>query len=246
MKRTIAFLPLFGLAVLPAATALADGPPVSAAAFAADCNDDGLVTITHQLRVHGGSGVLIEDCVVVMAPRARLVMRDATLTSASSGLVVGDAQIRSNIQLLRTSIELGGFVQLSPGCCAGDPEPGRSERDATVVVTDSTVRGTTVEVSGSIAADGGTAVVRGSTLEATDGTFDSPLTVLASLTGSGGTATVTDSTLVSANGIRIATGDAGTTTAVGNTFVAAGAVTITTGAGGTCTSSGSTPDVPCT
>lgn len=249
MKRLIAPLAVLGLMALAAPASAS--PPIDAAAFAEDCNDDGLVHVTDHLKVFGGTGFLNDGvCVVQMDPGTKLTMKDAALNGDAAYLVVADAQEETQVSLLRTTIfftsDDDSAVQLSPGCCAGEPEPGRDESDALVRVSDSLLRAGTVEVSGSTAADGGTALVKRSTLKGAATWSSDPVVVHASLTGVGGTAAAEDSTFISPTGIRIATGDAGTTVATGNQFMFGTAVTITTGAGGTCTSSGNTPPVACT
>lgn len=251
MRRLLVVSLAAGLFAGVPLTGASAGPPVSAGDFAADCNDAGLVNVERDLRVHGGAGTLTRSCVVVLAEGATLTLLDATLIQDPAdatdccGLVVGDAQRRSRVRVVRSTILLESFVQLSPGCCAGF-EPDRSEAEAEVVVLDSLITGTSVEVSASIAHDGGRAVVRRSVLEATDDRFGFPLTVLASLTGTGGQVTVADSVLVSGAGIRLETGNEGRTTALRNTFDAGNGILITTGTAGVCTSSANTPDVPCT
>lgn len=233
------------LALLPASLAGA-APPTTAAGFAADCNDDGRVEVTSNLWVVGGTGALNRDCVVVMDPIATLTFVNAAVGQSPGligccNLVVGDALQRTQVRVVRSSIALEGAVQLSPGCCSGDPS--RNEADADVLVLNSFVRGATVEVSGSIADGGGRALVAGSTLQAT-AAVGSPLTVVASLTGGpGGRVSVFRSTLISAAGIRLETGAKGRTVAVKNAFLAAGGVTVTSG--GSCASIGNSPDVPC-
>jgi hypothetical protein len=232
---------VLGLGLAQPATA---DPPPDAADLAGDCNADGLLAVVGNVRYQGGSGTLTADCVVTMAPRASLTLRDLDLDSGCCFFIIGDAQESTNVDVTGSTIDLAGPVQLSPGCCAGSGEPGRSEVGGTATVTDSTIRGSTVEVSGSIADDDGRVTVRDSTLEATDPTFGS-VAVLASVAGSGGRAEVRGGVFIATSETRIASGDAGRTRVQGTTFGGPATVVITTGPGGTCSSTGTTPPTPC-
>ena len=243
MRKTIAFtLGAALLGILQAGPAAA-APPITSSEFATLCSS-GPLTVAGRMTVTGGTGELTADCFITMRPGAVLSFENATLTSDTEMLIVADSQIKSALNVTGSTIDLGGAVQLATGCCAGGGEPGRNENRTSVSVIDSVIIGETVEVSGSIAANLGTALVQNSTLEATSSSSFS-LSVLASVAGTGGSATVTNSTLSTPGGIHIETGTAGTTTATGNTF-SAGSVTISAGSGGTCTSAGNTPSVSCT
>jgi hypothetical protein len=238
---TIAFL--LGTVAAPTARA---APPPDAGDLAADCNADGVLSVTGTLRFRGGTGTLTADCVVTMAPGSTLVLHRVVIDSTCCFFVVGDAQERTTVRVVGSTIDLAGPVQLAPGCCAGSGEPGRSEADGTAIVHNSTIRGQTVEVSGSIADGGGRVVVRGSLLEATDPTFGS-VAVLAALSGgTGGRVLVRDSTLIAVSETRIATGASGRTVARNDVFSGPATVTVTRGPGGSCSSVANTPPVPCT
>jgi hypothetical protein len=222
-------------------------PPIDAAEFAAKCST-GTYIVGFDLQVVG-SGTLTGDCFIAIAEDVTLSFVNATIDGSSPGccaLVVGDSLRRSGIVLRNTTIDLDDSVQLAAGCCAGDGEPGHPEELGTASVVGSFVRGTTVEVSASTADDFGRAVVRNSTLVATDGSFASPLDIRASVPGTGGEAAVQNSHLTSASGMSIRTDVNGDTVARNNVFDAAGPIIITTGPGGTCRSAGNTPAVPCT
>jgi hypothetical protein len=233
-----------GLAVPAAASARV----TNAAGLAADCNADGRVFIRDFLKVTGGSGRLRRDCFVTMAKDATFGLRDVTLTGGDVAFVISDARQSTEVRVGGSTIRLGdnGAIQLSPGCCAGEGEPDRSERRAYIGVSNSFLRAGTVEVSASVADRGGTVLVRDSTLKGVATWSDNPVTVLASLSSINGSVTVLDSTLTGVTGVKIATGDTGDTAARRNTLNFSTAATITTGAGGVCASSGNTPPTPCT
>ena len=236
VKRTVLLVFLAAVGLLPA-TASAS-PPIDAAALAEDCNKDGLVEVVNQLRVDGGSGTLLRDCFISMAPKATLDLRDVTLDGGDVAFVIADAQQFTTVRVRDSSISLGddGAIQLSPGCCAGEGEPDRGEYNARIGVVGSFLRAGTVEVSASTADRNGTVIVKNSILKGVAAWSENPVVVHASVSSTGGRASVYDSQLISVTGIRIATGDAGDTTARRNTFDFTTAVTITTGAGGGCTS----------
>lgn len=229
---------------LTAAPARAD--TTSAAEFTAKCST-GTYVVGFDLTVTG-AGTLTDDCFIAIGAGVTLGFVNATIDGDGPGccaLVVGDSLEGSRIRVLRSSIVLDGPVQLAAGCCAGGGEPGHPEEHGQTIVLASHVEGTTVEVSGSTAADDGRVVVRRSALTATQsGSF--VLSVRASLPGERGEVDVNRSVLTSAGTIDIVTGVDGRTVARNSVLDAAGAVQISTGTGGTCVSSGNTPDVPCT
>ena len=245
MKRTIAAaLAALALGVAPGAQA---NPPIDAATFAADCGD-GLVAVDGVMNVFGGVGVIRDGlCVVTMTPHSRLLFRDARLEGADVFLVIGDAQEHTRVEALRTEIEFTGAesaIQLSPGCCAGDPEEGRDERHAWSGVIDSYLHAGTVEVSASYASSYGQAFVKRSTVVATHTEGLASLRITASNTGSHGHVLVEDSDLRSGDAIRIDTFERGRTLALRNRFLS-GPVLIYTGPRGTCISRHNTPETPC-
>jgi hypothetical protein len=73
VKRTVLLVFLAAVGLLPAAGSAS--PPIDAAALAEDCNKDGLVEIVGQLRVDGGSGVLLRDCFISMLRKPRSSLR---------------------------------------------------------------------------------------------------------------------------------------------------------------------------
>ncbi len=224
------------VAVLPAAAAGAH-PPIDAADLAADCNDDGILDVGDDLRVRGGAGTITELCLVRIAAGTSLTLHGVVL-EGPGGFVVVDSLTGSRIRVARSTIDLASFVQLSAGCCSGDPS--RDESGGRAVVVDSFVRGQTVEVSGSVADASGRATVRRSTLEAVGPTISS-VAVHVSLDGR---VTVTDSVLIAPGQVSIDSGPDGTTVARRNVFDSP-TVIITTGEGGSCRSRGNTPSVPC-
>ena len=82
MRRVIPLIFVVAAGLLPAGASA--GPTISAADLAEDCNKDGLVLVENQLRVDGGSGTLLRDCFISMAPKATLELRDVRSTAATS------------------------------------------------------------------------------------------------------------------------------------------------------------------
>ena len=196
VKRTV-LLVFLAVGLLPA-TASAS-PPIDAAALAEDCNKDGLVEVVNQLRVDGGSGTLLRDCFITMAPKATLDLRNVTLDGGDVAFVIADAQQFTTVRVRDSSISLGddGAIQLSPGCCAGEGEPDRGEYNARISVVGSFLRAGTVEVSASTADRNGTGIVKNSILKGVAAWSENPVVVHASVSSTGGRASVYDSQLIS-------------------------------------------------
>ncbi len=228
-------------AALVAVATLGVGPSAAAAPpdavdLAADCNADGRLDIDGTARYVGGVGVLTTDCVVTMTAGSRLILRGIDLSSAAEFFVIGNAANDTTVRVVGSTIDLGGFLQLAPGCCSGDP--AFPEQDATIVVRDSFLRGTSVEVSASTASTGGRVRVRRSTLDAT-----ATSTVVRASESSD--VVVTDSNLAATTDLVIES-TIGGRTRVARSSLAGASITISAGPGGTCTSTGNTPPVPCT
>ncbi|HVM11762.1 MAG TPA: hypothetical protein VM638_04730 [Actinomycetota bacterium] len=221
--------------------------PINAAVFAADCAD-GTVVVDGTMNVFGGVGVIRDGiCAVQMTPHSRLFFRDARLLGADVFLVIADAQQHTRVEALRTSIEFTGAesaIQLSPGCCAGDPEEGRDERYGWVEIIDSSLHAATVEVSASYASSHGQTFVKRSRIVATHTDGLASLRITASNTGSHGHVLVEDSDLRSGDAIRIDTFERGRTLALRNRFLSEPAL-IYTGPRGTCISRHNVPETPC-
>ncbi len=216
---------------------------LDAPALAADCNADGAVVLTADQVYRGGTGTLTGLCVVTLAPGVTMVLKGLTL-NGTGGFVVGNAQENTRVVVAASTIDLAGPIQISPGCCAGEGEPGRSEAYGFAKVVRSLLRGTTVEVSASIASGYGRVVAYRARLVATDpaGT----VRVVASASGGpAGKVSVSESKLAGAGEQRVDTGAQGTTRVVDTRFVRPTSV-ITTGPGGVCVSRRNTPAVPCT
>lgn len=216
---------------------------ITASQLARECNRTERFEVDGSTLVQGGTGRMARFCVIALGPGESLILDGVTLRGfgRTTGFVV-DGQEGSSIQVANSHIQMPGFIQLSPGCCAGDGEPGHAEENATMTVTNSALIAPAVEVSASIADDGGTVLVQNSTIQAL-GADCGCVAILASVAGTGGSATASGNSITADGTVRIATAD-GTTTASGNTFSGPATVEITAGTG-TCSSTGNTPAVPC-
>lgn len=243
MKKKTILIAIVGLVVtmlpLTASAAVTDG-----AGFAADCNDDGRVSVPGNLRVLGGSGdITVENCFVILGDGSRLVFRDTSIGDDGCGdtcaLIVGNSGENSIIRVVNSTIDVSGVVQLSAGCCSGGELP---ETNGLVRVVDSTIHGgESVEISASVATEGGRVVVRRSTISGGN------LYGIAISTFNNGTTIATANTITSGGDIDIRSGLSpfgGTTIARRNAMSAVGAITITAD-GGTCISRANTPTVAC-
>jgi hypothetical protein len=239
MKRVAVLIAVVVASLIPAAPAAAARGV--AGDFAADCNDDGIVTVSGVQKYVGGSGTIVGDCIVGLDTGATLVFRDVEL-SGTGNLVAISSPDHTTLKVIGSVIKVAGALELTAGCCAGDQLV--PENDGTVIVKNSTLAGDSLQLIASFDWPSGKVVVRNSTLE---GSGRLGVQVRASnLAGSDGVVRVLDSSITSGGDVWIATGTDGLTVARRDTFSAAGAVTISTGTGGSCRSSGHTPPTACT
>ncbi len=273
MKRLTALIGSLACASALLVTAnTATAAPPTASDLVADCNEEspvGRVDVTGRTVFRTGSAVLNQPCVLVTESNATLVLRDLTLTG-SGALVVstGTASANVTVKVVDSTITLGGDVQLSAGDVAGDALV--PEENGTVVVRDSTVSGSTVDLGASLDWPNGRVVVRNSLIEATAGDI---VVGASELGGTDGVIRVRDATLRATGDISLRTGtdfpsgdrgrlrvvdstlDAGGSllvdsgpngrTVVKRTAVTGSPLTITTGAGGTCRTVALTPATSC-
>jgi hypothetical protein len=238
------------LAVLTVTIAMACGvAAVSAAAptvadLAVDCNDDGLVDISGRARYVGGTGVIDGTCLVVLATGATFELRGGELTgSGSLGISAGPNDgAGTTVRVVDTTIDVAGFLEMTPGANAGDP--GVADNDATVIVQRSKFRAAGIILATSLDWPNGRTVVRNSELTATSGF----ITIEASrLAGADGVTDVLNSTVSAVGDVTVASGDDGRTTVRRSTITSSGgSIVVTTGAGGTCRTSANTPTLTCT
>jgi hypothetical protein len=183
-----------------------------------------------------------------MARAATFGLHNVKLTGGNVAFVIANARQRTEVRVRNSSIKLGdgGAIQLSPGCCGGEGEDPRSERDAFVGVSGSILRAGTVEVSASVADRAGTTLVRDSTLKGTATWSANPVTVRASSSARDGSVTVLDSHLIGVTGVEIRSGRIGHTVARRNVFTFTTEATIFTGVGGSCAATDNTPTILCT
>lgn len=259
-------------AVLLVTTNTAEAAPPTATDLVADCNEEspGRVDVTGRTVFRTGSAVLNQPCVLVTESNSTLVLRDITLTGSGSLIITtGTASANVKVKVIDSNITLGGDVQLSAGDVAGDALV--PEENGTVVVRNSTVIGSTVDIGASFDWPGGRVVLRNSLVEATAGEI---VVGASELGGTDGVIRVRDTTLRATGNIRLQTGtdfpsgdrgrvrvvdstlDAGGSlrvdsgpngrTVVRRTAVSGSPLDITTGAGGTCRAVGLTPATACT
>ncbi|MEM7287731.1 MAG: hypothetical protein AAF480_15370 [Actinomycetota bacterium] len=237
MRRLIIFLAVVALVAVfvPSASAAR----LSAADFAADCNDDGVVSVSAKQRYVGGTGDLTRDCIVTMEPGSKLVFRDATITGTGS-LVAISSPADTTIRVVRSSIAVAGQLEMTAGCCSGEGDG--SEAGGKVAVRDSRLSASSVQLVASFDDAGGKVSVRRSSVTATDGDIQ----IRASdLGGTDGRVRVKRSRLNAADDLRISTGTAGKTRVVWNDAAIGGSVEVLTGVDGTCRSRANTPELPC-
>lgn len=214
----------------------------NAAAFAADCNANGTVEVAGVLRVVGGTGVLTRNCIITLDAGEKLVFRGVDLTG--TGFVVTTSSpsgADTTVKVIKSSIDMSGPLQLSPGAVAGGTEV--PDADATVVVRRSTLSAASIDLSASLDWARGRVVVVDSNLIVPAGL--GTVQISASMGGgTDGVARVVDSTISTAGDVTIQSGDAGRTV-VRRSAVSGASVTVTTGAGGVCRTVSNTPALIC-
>ena len=260
MRRLFIFIAVVALIAVfvPSASAAR----LTAADFATDCNTDGVVVVSGTQRYVGGAGDIKGDCSITLEPGAKLVLRNAEITSSGS-LVAISSPAETTIRIVRSSITVAGALELTAGCCSGEGDG--SEADGKVVVRRSTLAGSSVQLVASFDDPDGKVSVRRSSITATDGDIQirasdlagtdgrvrvkrSQLTAAGDLqisTGQDGRTRVLRSQLTAAGDLQITSGDAGRTRVVGNEASIEGSVEVSTGEDGRCRSRRNTPDLPC-
>ncbi len=189
--------------VVPAMSASAAQP--DAADFAADCNDDGVVSVSGTQRYVGGVGTISAYCRVDLTTDASLVLRNVELTGTSlvSGLNTVENATITVIDSVITMFDpgpssFGGVLELSTGGEAD--EPGANGR---IVIRGSTITAGAILIATSFDWPDGSVTIKDSTLATTFG----DLTVRASfLNGSNGTVKIVGADLSSAANIEVSTG----------------------------------------
>jgi hypothetical protein len=268
VRRTLLVLvvaTLCGLSGIVALPSSAGAGVLTADDFAADCNDDGIISLTEDTKYVGGSADIIgvelfpglHGCMVDLDERGvdLVLVRVRLRGKGGAFLNIGQASTgRTSIRIRDSRINMhpesepGGFLSIKSGCCGGFA----SERNTDVNIDDSTLRATAAELGASIAAPRGDFALRDSLVKATGD--DLPGAPDIHLRVSEGGAIAVDGRLSARRnvfsapgGFEAATGISGDTSVLNNDFTSVGGgITVTTGAGGTCESLRNTPAVPCT
>ena len=185
----------------------------SAQDFAADCNDDGTVSVDRDLEIKGGSGTITSTCVVTIAEGKKLKIVEAILQSGSGSLNMQGGK-KTELNIDESTIDLGtGELRFT------------SEDDSVLVVQESTLRGDPVDLGAAQASpeDRGQLQVSDSVITSTT----SNVVLRASEDSGKGQAQVSGSDLNAGGDISIATGEDGQTEVSANTLTAGGSITIT-------------------
>jgi hypothetical protein len=265
MKRLLA---LVAVASVAAGCLLLVAPPAgaavrSAADLAADCNDDGIVSLTSDTTYVGGVGEITGRvffpgtaavCLIdVDVPGITLKMKNVTLHGVGGTRInIGQSSAAdTTISIANSDIETTGFgalageLSIKSDCCGGIS--GGS--GATVTITNSTLRGSSVELGASLGnADHGRFTLKGSTVIADGDEFTSleDIFVRVSDVGEGADATLQHNTFTAANGFSVKVGTDGSLSVTNNDFTGVGGTTVVhAGAGSSCAASGNTPAVVC-
>ena len=240
MKRISMVLVLMAAVAIP--VAVADAAPPTAADFAADCADDGQITVTGVRRYVGGDAVLARDCLVVLSADSKVVLRGLSLIGTSLGVTA--TVPNATVRVVDSTLVFDDFLELTAGCCAGDSDV--PENDGTVVVRGSDLVAASIYVNASFDWPNGRVAVRDSRLESTSTEAVFGVTLRASdLAGSAGTVVVARSEIVSSTFALIRTGVDGGTVVRNDVFAVTGSTDVSTGPGGVCITTNNIPSVSC-
>jgi hypothetical protein len=264
LARVIVSVALLLGAGVVASPSAAHASRLSAADLAADCNDDGLVTITTDTTYTGGSAELVgvpmfgnNGCRIDLTVRGvALRLVNVRLHSAAGGafLNIGQSSVgETSITIQSSQLDMdapspaGGYLSIKTGCCGGLP----TENDTSVVIRNSDLHGTGIELGASLAGPRGAFSISNSTVVATGDPYlsvpDIMIRVSEGGAGADGNLEASRSTFRAPGGFEAVTGATGRTSLIRNDLTGVtGGITITTGAGGTCESVANTPAVACT
>ena len=266
MKRVLAGVVVVSVAAafLLATAGSAGAVARSAADLAADCNDDGVVSITTDTTFVGGTGEITgivmppgtaaPICLIDVAePTVTLKMKNVTLHGVDGARInIGQrSAANTTITITNSVIEttgtgpLAGALSIKSDCCSGTS----GGLGATVTITNSSLHGSSVELGASLGnADNGRFTMRGTDVVADGDEFASvaDIVVLVSDDGVGGDATLQRNTFTAADGFLAQVGDHGHLSVTNNDFTrVGGSKVVDAGTGTTCTASGNTPAVVC-
>jgi len=265
MKRLLAGVAVVSLAAtLLLVTAASAGAAVRTAAdLATDCND-GVVSITSDTTYLGGTGEITGAplipgsapiCMIdVNAPTVTLKIKNVTLHGVDGARInIGQSSAaETTISITNSVIEttgvgdLAGSLSIKSDCCGGIS----GGLGATVSITNSLLRGSSVELGASLgAADNGRFTLKGTNVVADGDEFTSlaDIVVVVSDAGHGGEATLQRNTFTAENGFSVEVGSDGRLSVTNNDFTGVGGTTLLrVGSASTCTASGNTPAVVCT
>lgn len=253
-----------GLAGITAPAPGAGATTLAAADFAADCNDDGFVTITEDTKYVGGSADII-GADFFGDPGCRVDLDSAGVDVAfvnvhlrakgGAFLNIGQASTgQTSIKVQHSTIDMhpalepGGYLSIKTGCCGGLP----GEADTVVVIRNSELRGTWVELGASLAARRGRFELTTSRVEATGDALATVPDIVMRVSvgmfeGFDGQLFADRNVFKAPGGLEAATGTSGVTVMSRNDLGAVGGpIVFTTGVDGRCESFGNAPAVPCT
>ena len=208
--------------------ALSNKSRQTAQEFVRDCNDQGKVDLSHNLKIEGGEGSLARPCRISLEDEKKLEIIKATIEGGFSLEIVGGSKVELTIDEATIDVGAESFVFTS-----GD--------DSVVVISKSTLVGSPVDVGAASSGDKGQMQVSDSTIRSPD--LDIVLT--ASEHGREGQMQVSDSVFDAAGIIRIATGEKGQTQVSKIESAAGNTATVEAGPEGQCQSQDNMPAIPC-
>ena len=210
-------------------TALDNKSRQTAQEFVQECNDDGIMDLSYDVKIEGGEGSLTGDCEVSLAEGKKLEIIKAKIAGTTHALEIrGGSKSELIIDEATIDLSAGRLLFIS-----GD--------ESVVAISKSTLVGSPVDIGAAQASSKGQ-------MQVSDSTIRSPqqdITLTASDNGEEGQLQVSDSFLAAVGTIRIATGEKGQTQVSKIEFDTGNTITIQAGEGGQCQSQDNTPAIPC-
>ena len=196
--------------------------------FVQDCNDDGKVDLSYNLKIEGGESSLTRACQVSLGDGRKLEIIKATIEGTTSLEIEGRSKAELIIDEATIDVGAGGLLFIS-----GD--------ESVVVVSKSTLVGSPVDIEAASSGSKGQ-------MQVSDSTIRSPnldIILTASEHGREGQMQVSDSVFAATGNIRIATGEKGQTQVSKIEFDVGNTATIQAGPEGQCQSQDNTPAILC-
>ncbi len=137
----------------------------TAEVFAADCNDDGVVSIIADTSYVGGVGLIKRQCSIQREANTTVEFNDVRLKG--KGIVAINSAGSAAIRIIDSELQIQGVVELTSGCCSG-AWTGVDERGGRILIRNSEITATHIALSASTSDSGGYIWIRDSVITSTE------------------------------------------------------------------------------